>query len=89
MANKPVQVGDRVRIDGGRWDGNSGRVVMIKQPEEVLFRDAPDAIMGESFLHDKDGSPIEMALVQFSSPLDMVGGKLDSVGVPLKRLKQI
>lgn len=89
MSDKPVRIGDRVRIEGGRWDGNTGRVVMIRTPEEVLFNKSPEAFMGSAFMHDNVGEPIDMALVEFPQPLEMVGGKLDSVGVPLRRLKAI
>lgn len=90
MSDKPIRIGDRVRIDGGRWDGNTGRVVMIRTPEDILFSKAgPEGFVGSAFMHDNVGEPIDMALVEFPQPLEMVGGKLDSVGVPVRRLKAI
>lgn len=69
---RPVRVGDRVRIDGGRWDGNSGVVERIHSASEPIL----DTELSEDY-----------ALVRFNVPLEMVGGKLDSAGVPVRRLK--
>lgn len=69
---RPIRVGDRVRIDGGRWDGNSGIVERIHPASEPIL----DTELPEDY-----------ALVRFNAPLEMVGGKLDTVGVPVRRLK--
>lgn len=73
-SDKSVRVGDRVRIDGGRWDGNSGVVERIVQEDEPIL----NTTLNESY-----------ALVRFPAPLEMVDGKLDSVGVPTRRLKPL
>lgn len=76
MADRPVRIGDRVRIAGGRWDERTGRIEGVRSPDEALFGTSPIAGMVDE----------EMALVKFDT---VYGDGLDSVGVPLRRLKTI
>lgn len=78
--NREPRIGDRVRIDGGRWDGNTGVVADIRTPDDKLF-DGSQHMAASDFINEP------YAYVKFNAPLEMVGGKLDSVGVPVRRLR--
>ena len=74
--DRPIRIGDRVRVNGGRYDERTGRIEGVKEADDPLFGTSPIAgIVDEA-----------MALVKF----DVVyGDGLDAAGVPLRRCKQI
>ena len=86
---REARVGDRVRVNGGPYDEKVGRVVMVKTPEDVLFEGSGKPIAASSFFRDKYGSPLDMALVELQSPIELQGGTVDQIGVPIKRLEVI
>ena len=74
--DRPVRIGDRVRINGGRYDERTGRIEGIRSPDDALFGTSPIAGIVDE----------EMALVKF----DVVyGDGLDASGIPVRRLKAI
>lgn len=74
--NRAARVGDRVRVEGGPYDGRSGWVQLIRGQDDVLFETGKRPIHG---LLNED-----MALVKFA---DERGDGNDEVGVPVRRLQ--
>ena len=74
--SRDARVGDRVRVEGGPYDGRVGRIGMVRTPTDILFERGKQPITG--ILHE------DMALVTFEQ---QHGDGTDEVGVPVRRLK--
>ena len=74
--NRNARVGDRVRINGGRWDGDSGVVERVVESDSEVMN---------GFLSGFINEP--MALVKLNAPREMVDGVVSSVSTPVRRLQ--
>ncbi len=72
-----VHVGDEVRVVSGAHEGKRGRVMLIREPDEILFERGQQPITG--LLRET------MALVEYSDPNSPEG--FSQVGVPVRRLE--
>lgn len=74
--DRTARIGDRVRVNGGRYEDRTGRIEGVRSPDDALFGTSPIAgIVDEP-----------MALVKFDT---VYGDGLDAVGVPLRRCKPL
>ena len=71
-----VKVGDQVRIQSGLHEGRSGRVLLVRDTDDVLFEHGKQPLTG--LLTEP------MALVEYSDP--HAEGGMSQVGVPVRRL---
>jgi hypothetical protein len=76
--NRDARTGDRVKVEGGPYDGRTGRVEQVKGPDDVLFERGSRPLVG---LLNED-----MALVTFEHDKGDGSGQ---VGVPVRRLRII
>jgi hypothetical protein len=71
---RSIQPGDRVRIDGGRFEDRTGRVERVVSPDDSFFGNSlSGAIISEP-----------MALIRFDQ---VYNDGLDATGVPVRRCK--
>jgi hypothetical protein len=76
MNQRDARVGDRVKVEGGPYDGRVGRIGLVRSSTDILFEQGKQPITG---LLTED-----MALVKFEQdPGDGSG----EIGVPIRRLK--
>ena len=74
--SRPARVGDRVKVQGGPFDGRTGRVQVVKTPDDVLFEQGQRPLHG---LLQED-----FALVNFEHDTGDGNGQ---AGVPVRRLQ--
>lgn len=77
MAKDSVRVGDDVRVASGTYEGKRGRVVLIREPDDILFEKGRQPLTG--LLSES------MALIEYQD-VNAPGGT-SQVGVPVRRLE--
>lgn len=78
MSESNIRVGDDVKVLSGVHEGKRGRVLLIREPDDVLFEKGKQPIVG--LLSET------MALVEYRDDFSATG--VSEVGVPVRRLEK-
>ena len=81
--SKNCEVGDKVRIVSGPYEGRFGVVTHVRTPEDILFEQAPKSISG-SLIQE----PYALVKTRLTNEIDGEQ-RDDEIGVPVRRLKPI
>lgn len=74
-----VRIGDDVKVVSGAHEGTRGRIVLIREPDDVLFEKGKQPLTG--LLHET------MALLEYRDVNAADGSGTTQVAVPVRRLE--